>query len=153
RFRDDPPWKRPKESCKETDSRRFAETERTFSRSHRIYRCRDVNGLAGPVCTLLAVGSHGVDPLSDRMDCIDARCLPTGHLAYVRQETLSAIPFDPIRGLTTGTPVPLLEGVMQAQGISSSGIRVSGATEFAVSRWAENAVRLPSGLQTKPTSN
>ena len=44
----------------------------------------------------------------------DVRYLPTGHLAYVVDGTLLAVPFDAARRTITGGPVPLVEGVAQA---------------------------------------
>jgi serine/threonine-protein kinase len=40
-----------------------------------------------------------------------ARYVPTGHLIYVRQNTLMAVPFDPVSLEITGQPVPVLEDV------------------------------------------
>ncbi len=49
----------------------------------------------------------------------DARYLPTGHLAYVLDGTLLAVPFDVEERTITGGPVPLVEGVEQeASGIA-----------------------------------
>ena len=39
------------------------------------------------------------------------RYVPTGHLVYVRDGTLFAVPFDLSRLVVTGTPVPVLEGL------------------------------------------
>ena len=44
----------------------------------------------------------------------DVRYLSTGHLAYVLDGTLLAVPFDAEQRIITGGPVPLVEGVMQA---------------------------------------
>jgi serine/threonine-protein kinase len=44
----------------------------------------------------------------------DPRFLPTGHLLFARKGTLMAVPFDPDRLELRGTPVPVLEDVMQA---------------------------------------
>jgi len=40
-----------------------------------------------------------------------ARYAPSGHLVYARGGTLMAAPFDPVRGQTLSTPVPVVEGV------------------------------------------
>ncbi|MFQ5816790.1 MAG: hypothetical protein ACE5H2_02390 [Terriglobia bacterium] len=40
------------------------------------------------------------------------RYLPSGHLVYVREATLFAVPFDPERLEITGQPAPVLEGVL-----------------------------------------
>jgi eukaryotic-like serine/threonine-protein kinase len=52
----------------------------------------------------------------------DARVLPTGHLAYVRDATLFAVPFDQQRLAITGSAVPMLPEVS-----------VSGAAQFTLS--------------------
>jgi len=44
----------------------------------------------------------------------DARYSPTGHLVFVRNAALLAVPFDTTRVEVTGAPVPLLAGVMQS---------------------------------------
>jgi Tol biopolymer transport system component len=41
-----------------------------------------------------------------------ARYLPTGHMVYIHEGTLFALPFDLKRLEVTGQPVPVLEGVM-----------------------------------------
>jgi dipeptidyl aminopeptidase/acylaminoacyl peptidase len=54
-----------------------------------------------------------------------ARYVPTGHLVYSRTGTLTAVPFDLARLEVTGSPVPVVEGVIQARG--------SGVAQFALS--------------------
>ena len=44
----------------------------------------------------------------------DVRYVPTGHLAYVLDGTLLAVPFNAEQQIVTGGPVPLIEGVTQA---------------------------------------
>jgi serine/threonine-protein kinase len=44
----------------------------------------------------------------------DARILPTGHLVFVREGTLFAVPFDASRLAVTGGAVPVQDGVRQA---------------------------------------
>ena len=57
-----------------------------------------------------------------------ARYVPTGHLVYVQDGTLLAVPFDPNQqGLTTG-PVPLVEDISQG---ASQG--VAGLAQYAYS--------------------
>ena len=55
----------------------------------------------------------------------DARYVPSGHLVYVQDTTLLAVPFDVDRLEVTGGPVPMSEGVV-------TGI-FSGAAHFSVS--------------------
>src|SRR5262249_55753863 len=54
------------------------------------------------------------------------RYLTTGHLVYLRGNTLFAAPFDVAHLETRGTPVPLLEGVRASVGF--------GGGQFDVSR-------------------
>ena len=56
---------------------------------------------------------------------IDGRYLPTGHLVYIRNGTVTGVPFDPETLDVTGGAVPLVENVVQAFS--------SGAGQFAVS--------------------
>ena len=56
----------------------------------------------------------------------DARYAPTGHLVYAQAGTLLAVPFDIGRLEVTGGPVPIVEGVMDAD------IR-TGAAHFSFS--------------------
>ena len=56
----------------------------------------------------------------------DARYLATGHLVYVFDGTLVAVPFDARRIEVTGGPVPMVEGILSA---STS----TGAAKFSVS--------------------
>jgi serine/threonine-protein kinase len=53
---------------------------------------------SGPEKTVLRGGYHG-------------RYLPSGHLVYIREGTLFAVPFDLDRLEVTGSPVPAVEGV------------------------------------------
>jgi eukaryotic-like serine/threonine-protein kinase len=46
----------------------------------------------------------------------DARYVPTGHVVYLRSGTLMAVPFDASSLEVTGTPTPVVEGVMQSSG-------------------------------------
>jgi serine/threonine-protein kinase len=56
----------------------------------------------------------------------DARYVPTGHLVYVLDGTLLAVPFDLDKLEVTGGPIPMAEGVMTAE-------TRSGAAHFSVS--------------------
>jgi hypothetical protein len=51
--------------------------------------------------------------------------LPTGHLVYFLNSIVFAVPFDPLRLMTTGAPVAVLQGVGQTS---------AGAPWFSVSR-------------------
>lgn len=56
----------------------------------------------------------------------DARYVPTGHLVYVREGTLLAVPFNLDQLEVTGGSVPVAEGVAQASG-------QTGAAHFSFS--------------------
>ncbi|HXG70117.1 MAG TPA: protein kinase, partial [Gemmatimonadaceae bacterium] len=66
----------------------------------------------GPATMILRGGFH-------------ARYVGSGHLVYVTQGTLFAVPFDLERLTTVGTPAPVLEGVMSSP--------TTGAAQFSVS--------------------
>ena len=55
----------------------------------------------------------------------DARYVPTGHLTYVSEGSLVAVPFDPDALALTGGRVPLAEKVMTAE--------TTGAAQFSIS--------------------
>jgi serine/threonine-protein kinase len=60
--------------------------------------------------------------------------LETGHLMYMHQSTLFAVPFDPSRLATMGSPVPILEDVnssLAAGGFFAFAAPPSGAGTFA----------------------
>ena len=65
--------------------------------------------------------------------------VPTGHLLYVRQGTLFAMPFDEQQLAATGTPVPILSGLAQSRQAAAGGISpgntngLTGAAMLAVS--------------------
>jgi serine/threonine-protein kinase len=61
----------------------------------------------------------------------DARFLPTGHLVFMREGTLFAVPFDPVRLEVRGTPVAMLGSVAQAL-IGNHAADVTSAGQFAV---------------------
>jgi eukaryotic-like serine/threonine-protein kinase len=49
-----------------------------------------------------------------------ARYVPTGHVVYMHEGTLFAVPFDPKRLEVTGLPAPILEGVSAVPGDGSA---------------------------------
>jgi serine/threonine-protein kinase len=65
-------------------------------------------------------------------DAVDARYVPTGHLVFLRQGTLLAVPFDLQRLELTGQPVPVVGKVVQAANIHDSGLN-TGAGQFSIS--------------------
>ena len=62
----------------------------------------------------------------------DARYVPTGHLVYLKEATLMAIPFDPVKVQLAGPPVAMLDGVMQAVNEPNSDFE-TGMGQFAIS--------------------
>jgi Tol biopolymer transport system component len=63
----------------------------------------------------------------------DARYVDTGHLVYVKTGTLMAVPFDLRSQQLAGSPVAVLEDVMQSVNTPNSSDE-TGAGQFAVSR-------------------
>jgi predicted Ser/Thr protein kinase len=65
-------------------------------------------------------------------DAADARYVPTGHLVFLRQGTLMAVPFDAAKGELKGQPIPVVADVVQElTGYFS--MDNSAAGQFAVS--------------------
>ncbi len=62
----------------------------------------------------------------------DARYIPTGHLAFLRQGTLMVVPFDLDRLALTGDPIPVVANVMQALNIRDSSWNTA-AGQFSIS--------------------
>jgi len=62
----------------------------------------------------------------------DARYVDSGHLVFMKVGTLMAVPFDLPSQQVAGTPVPLIEGVMQAVN-APNGADETGAGQFVVS--------------------
>ena len=62
----------------------------------------------------------------------DGRYVAPGHLVFLRQGTLFAVPFDPVRLEVGGTPAPVLNGVAQAL-TSGSQYDVTRAGQLATS--------------------
>ena len=57
---------------------------------------------------------------------------PNGHLVFVRNAALLAVPFDATRVDVTGAPVPLLAGIMQSTN-APNGVDETGMGQFALS--------------------
>jgi serine/threonine-protein kinase len=64
-------------------------------------------------------------------DGADARYVPSGHLVFIRRGTLMAIPFDLARLVSTGAPVAMIDGVMQAANNVNT-VADSGAGQYAI---------------------
>jgi serine/threonine-protein kinase len=61
----------------------------------------------------------------------DARYLPTGHLVFLREGTLTAVRFDLAKMEIVGQPVALVENVMQT--LSGGSYFLTGAGQFGIS--------------------
>jgi hypothetical protein len=83
-------------------------------------------------------------------DAVDARYVPTGHLVFMRQGTLCAVPFDPVRLEKLGPEVPVLGDVVQALTARSAN-DATGAGQFAISPTGTVAW-LPGPVQPLPQS-
>jgi Tol biopolymer transport system component len=81
-------------------------------------------------------------------DAADARYLPTGHLAFVRQGVVMAAPFDADRLELKAEPVPVIEGVHQALNVSPNTYN-SAAAQLAVSA-SGLVVYAPGGIFEDP---
>jgi serine/threonine-protein kinase len=64
---------------------------------------------------------------------VDARYVPSGHLVYVIDRTLMAVPFDLKALRVTGTPTAIVEGVIQAVRTGFFSVFETGAAQFSVS--------------------
>ena len=62
----------------------------------------------------------------------DARYIPTGYLAFLRQGTLMVVPFDLARHEVTGQPVPAISNAMQALNVLQTE-RNTAAGQFSIS--------------------
>jgi hypothetical protein len=57
----------------------------------------------------------------------DARYVPTGHLVYLRSDSLFAVPFDLERLAVTGPPIPVLDGLRSHEGAGFAQYEISPA--------------------------
>jgi len=64
---------------------------------------------------------------------VDARYVSSGHLVYVRDGTLMAVPFDLKALRVTGTPSAIVKGLMQAVRTGFISVGDTGAAQFSVS--------------------
>ena len=81
----------------------------------------------------------------------DARYSPTGHLVFMRDAALLAVPFDAGRVEVSGAAVPLLAGVMQSTN-APNGADETGMGQFALSATGTlvyaSGSRFPTGNST-----
>src|SRR4029434_9520079 len=95
-----------------------------------LYTIRTPNPFDGQTAVLtLSTGETRV--VLDRGD--DARYVPSGHLVYVSDRTLMAVPFDLKALRVTGTPTAIVEGVIQAVRTGFFSVFQTGAAQFSVS--------------------
>jgi serine/threonine-protein kinase len=80
----------------------------------------------------------------------DAHYVPTGHLVYMQNAVLMAVPFDAQRLQLTGPPVAMLDGVMQSEHMSSDAFE-SGLGQFAFSV-SGNLIFVPGGVEPPVSS-
>ena len=73
----------------------------------------------------VAVQSVGTGERRNLIQGTSPRYAPSGHLVYEQGGSLMAMPFDPQRLTDTGTPVPVVEGVLQSTS--------SGAAQYSFS--------------------
>jgi serine/threonine-protein kinase len=59
-----------------------------------------------------------------------ARYLSSGHIVFIRQGIIFAVPFDARRLNVTGTPVPVIDGVARAQSLGQFSVSAAGALVF-----------------------
>jgi serine/threonine-protein kinase len=76
----------------------------------------------------------------------DARYVATGHLAYMQNGVLMAVPFDTQKTQVSGQPVALIDGVMQSVNMAYGGFE-SGMGQFAISA-SGNLVFASGGIAT-----
>ena len=74
----------------------------------------------------------GATPKLVLPNAADARYLPTGHLAFLRQGTLFVVPFDPVALELRGEPVAMLNDVAQSVAAWDS-VDLTLAGQFAIS--------------------
>ena len=72
-------------------------------------------------------------------DAADARYVPTGHLVFLREGTLMAVPFDLEKREVTGQPVPAVANVIQALNTSARNF-ASGQFSISNTGWLVYAV-------------
>jgi len=81
----------------------------------------------------------------------DPRYVPTGHVLFARSGALMAVPFDVARLEVTGSPIVVLEDVMQAER-AGNGALITGAAQFSVSRSGTLAYA-PGGVNPVPPTS
>ncbi len=86
---------------------------------------------APPNVVLLSIKTREQQTLIE--NAADARYVDSGHLLYMKNGTLMAVPFDARAGTTMGSPVAMIENVMQAVGAANGGDETE-VGQFAVSK-------------------
>jgi Tol biopolymer transport system component/predicted Ser/Thr protein kinase len=83
-------------------------------------------------------------------NAVDPRYSPTGHLLFMRNADLLAVPFDAAHTQVSGSPVPLISGIMQAINAPPSN-EETGMGQFALSS-SGTLLYAPGGINP-PQSN
>jgi eukaryotic-like serine/threonine-protein kinase len=98
-----------------------------------------------PSVAVLDLTTRECRPLLE--DAADARYVTTGHLAFLRQGTLLAVPFDPVSLRITGQSVPAMAGITNiAQALNAvSSVSQTTAGQFSVSG-AGSLIYAPGGV-------
>jgi serine/threonine-protein kinase len=84
-------------------------------------------------------------------DASDARYSPSGHLLFLRDDTLFAAPFDPNSLTVTGAAVPVLEGILHSLNVRSADER-SLSGQFTISD-SGTLVYAKGGIWPDPTTD
>jgi eukaryotic-like serine/threonine-protein kinase len=75
---------------------------------------------------------------------------PTGHLIYAQGSTLMAVSFDP-EGQLTGSPVPVLEGVLQNSGFAQYSFSTTGSIAYVAAGSVQGTQRMLVWVDRKGT--
>ena len=95
-----------------------------------------------PRVAALEPGTHKWRTLLE--DASDARYVPTGHLAFLRQGTMMIAPFDPDRLEVTAQPVATVANVAQSLNTGNTGYD-TGAGQFSISA-SGSMIYVPGGI-------
>ena len=82
--------------------------------------------------TVMFLPLNGADRRVVVSGAADARYVRTGHLLYLKSATLMGVAFDPESGDVSGTPIAVVDNVMQSMNTGNSDDE-TGAGQFAVS--------------------
>ena len=80
----------------------------------------------------IAVQSLETGERRNLVDGTDPRYVPTGHILFARPGSLWAVPFDANRLEVTGSPTPVLEGVLIWEGVASFALAGDGSLVYVL---------------------